>query len=254
MNPPLMSFRRKEGEEFSDILYGGITCSTFSREEMQKLRIDSHAIAQEPKFWHLILNPWDSMIENHVAGSGHHLVMDLREINYIQAYLNSVGKEIPQEPLCTSYDDVKEMLDYPELSRYAKTQLKYFSAIQTRDHAMITLVKLVRSDISIDHSDVNFHRQNDTLFNKLYHNLNSLMFIETLLFRVKFPLKGEQARCSLILPEVDFERVAIKRHTVGYRGAQWLYAMMAEFYTVGIKRICDDVVARCAICSAHSLP
>ena len=168
--------------DFFDILYGGIACSTFSREEMQKRRVDSHAIAQEPKFYDLILNPWDAMIENHIAGSGHQLVMDLREINYIQAYLNSVEKKIPQEPLCTSYEDVKDKLDYPELSKYAKTQLKYFSAVQTRDHAMITLAKLVRSEISADHSDVDFHRRNDALFNKLYHNLNSLIFIETLLF------------------------------------------------------------------------
>ena len=31
--------------------------------------------------------------------------LDLREINYISAYLNKVGEEIPDEPLCDSYDE-----------------------------------------------------------------------------------------------------------------------------------------------------
>ena len=101
------------------------------------------------------------------------------------------------------------------------------------------------SEVEIDHE-----RRNDALFNILWNNRESLMVIENLVFRIKFPKKGESHQFCLVLENCDAERKLVSLHSKNHRGHIYLWTVFCkDFYTPNSFRLAYDVTSRCPNCS-----
>ena len=102
----------------------------------------------------------------------------------------------------------------------------------------------------VDEIQVDFERRSNDLFRILINNVESLMIIKNLLFRFRFPNKGEGHQICLVMEASDAERKMVSIHSKQHRGHLFLFTVFSrDYYTPQAFKLAYEVVSRCPICA-----
>ena len=241
-------FITKKKADLIDFVTNESGYNAFNQEYMNKLRVDSHAIASEPELYVSILNGIDGIVENDMYGSRQLLGTYLQEHHVIASILEEKGVR-QEEPLFQNWQELKDVAKQYKLTEHASKKLGYLEEVQKRSKAISLMVKLLRNE-KVDEAVIDYERRSDSFFNILYNNKESLFLKGNLLFRCRFPQKGEKHSFLLCLEKSDGERRLVSLHAREHRGHLYTWALFnRDYYTPGSFQLAYDVVSRCPTCS-----
>ena len=241
-------FRSETNEDLVRFITKESHVNALSEEYMATLREDSHFIASQPSLCQSITNGMDGIIDGGAYESRLLLATYLQEVNVIFSLLGDKNLEV-QENLFESWADLKEAAAKFRLFQGQGKRFRYFREVQRRSRA-ISLAKELVNGGKADEVEVDVLRRNDELFRILYNNFDALVIIDDLLFRAKFPMKGENHRFCLVLEYGDAERKMITLHSVEHRGHIYLYTLFCrDYYTPNALQLAYEVTSRCPNCA-----
>ena len=241
-------FRSANKEDLVSFITKEAKVNDFTDDYMKMLREDSHFIAQEPSLSSVLTNGMDAIVDNDTFESRQLLSTYLLEVNVIFKSLGDPNVET-QENLFKDWEELKAAARKYKLLEGCGKRLHYLREVQQRSRT-ITLIKDLVDGVQVDQEQVDYERRSEGLFRTLYDNIESLVTIDGLLFRVKFPVRGEKHQFCLVLEKGDAERRLISLHSKEHRGHIYLYALFSrDFYTPSALRLAYEVVSRCPSCS-----
>merc|ERR1712015_450438 len=130
-------------------------------------------------------------------------------------------------------------------------QHKYFIEVQARSES-ISLMKQVLLGGG-DEEQINLRRRTDSFFQEMFASKESFVVHSDLLFKIRFPKRGDQFSCLLVLERSDAERKLASLHVKHlHRGYIFLYAIFSRrFYAKGMVKLAFETVRVCPLCQAH---
>ena len=242
-------FKTNNKEDLIRFITKEAQTNDFSQEYMNVLREDSHFIASEPQLSSTITNGMDGIIENDIFSSRLLLSTYLQEVNVIFKLLGVNNLE-SHENLFETWDELKEAAKKFKIAEGYGKRLSYLREVQNRSKAITLAKRIVSGLVDVDDDEVDCERRSDGLFRTLHNNIESLVVIDGLLFRAKFPVRGEPHKFCLVLENGDAERRLVSLHAKEHRGHIYLYTLFSkDFYTPGALRLAYDVTSRCPNCA-----
>ena len=230
-----------------------LNTSAQTAESLRRSRQDSAFMVEHETLRNALLNPIDGLIPDTIDSSGQYLADFRREVCYMVAVLRLKKVPIGEVNIFDSYESLMAALPRARLSDDAKAKHKFYKEIQNREINLSTMINLLQGRVSADSYDVDILRRTDRLFKALFLDMKSLVIIEGLLFKVKWPREHESAVVVLVVNENDARRQLSRYHSIYcHRGVLFLYAVASQkIYTVGLMSLCMDVVKKCSFCAQY---
>ena len=220
----------------------------FSEAYMSKLREDSHVIASEPLLCNSMKSSMDGLLDGSIYESRQLLSTYLQEANVVFQLLEKENKR-PEENLFQSWDELKKKAKEYRISEFYSKQKPYLLEIQRRSKA-ISLMKRILENQQVPEIEIDHERRSDSLFQILWNNKDSLFVMDQLVFRARFPKKGESHHFCLVMENNDAERRLVSLHSKNHRGHIYDWTVFCrDFYTPNSFRLAYDVVSRCPNCA-----
>ena len=254
---PADKMETKEVGDNEDFLTMTIPSNHFSgmtEYGLNKERQDIAVISRYKELAETVLDPYDGMYDPTVVNNGPDLNDHLHTINAIRIYCEENNLDLRTEPLFTSMEEVKENLNRAHLSNEIRAKKRYFKAAQKREMNLRLIYDVVTGKIPATHNNCEILKRTDALFHTLFHDLESVVVHEGLLFRIKFPAKGQSMRCCVILNSEDAYRMVRRFHNLSHRGAYWSYCNLSrQIYALSLLGICKNTVKSCSFCASNYL-
>ena len=240
-------FVTKKNKDLIDFITSESGRNEFTPEYMAVLREDSHYIATEPVLCNSISSSMDGILDESIYESRQLLSTYLQEVNVIFSLLDVEGGR-PEENLFKNWEELRQNAEKYKISEAYSKKMPYLLEVQRRSKA-ISLIKRILQKEEVSEMEVDHERRTDTLFQILYNNQESLFIMHDLVFRAKFPKKGESHHFCVVLENSDAERRLVSLHSKEHRGHLYLYTIFSkDFYTPSGFRLAYDVTSRCPNC------
>ena len=247
---PLLNdfFHTGNNSDLIHYLIGETKVNPLHPSEMTILREDTTFMLHNPDLLLPILNGMNGLIDNEIMDSRLILGLYLQEVNVIHHSYHLNDKPSDPEPLFNSWDEIKRSINDYKLADFVDKKMSYFTEIQNRSKA-ISLMKQVLENTASE-EEVNLTKRTSALFNDLFNAKESLFIKNSLLFKIRFPKKGEKHNFCLVLEETDAERKLIQLHSKHlHRGYIFLFSIFSiNFYALNALKMSYVVVSQCPAC------
>ena len=226
-------FRTSNKSDLIHFIVGESKVNQLGPESMIVLREDSNVISQHEGLSLTMTNGMDGIMDNDMMDSRQLLGPYLQELNVVFTLLVEDGKLQVDEPLFADFDQLKSAMDKYQIAFCPPKKLKYFVEIQNRSRE-IALMKKVLENVASE-EEVNYENRISSFFNQMFTTKESFFIKDQLLFKLRFPKKGEKHSFCLVLEAPDCERKMAQIHTnLLHRGYIFLNAAYnVMFYTPG---------------------
>ena len=230
-------FKTSNDSDLIHFLVGESKVNQLGDDNMKILREDSNVIANCENLSLTMTNGMDGLLDNDMLDTRQLLGPYLQELNVVMSLLNEDGKTTSETPLFVDFSKLKEtMVDY-EIVFCPLKKLKYFVEIQNRSREISLFKKVLEN--TAEEEDINYEKRISPLFNQMMNEKESFVIKNDLVFKIRFPKKGEKHNFCLILETPDCERKMVQLHvSLLHRGYIFLNAAYnVTYYTPGSIRI-----------------